>query len=199
MAMRVDDHVRYLSSRMVTEERFRELVDDRGIVRPGALTTPDRSSSYLVFAQRTDACHDMRAIKQNAQRFVAAKIGLTVEKKYRDDAPMSDAARVVLASDDGTIAGTRLCFGRAADASDLAVVEEAERAQGSTGMALLAQRCSTVWLIEAEGGEEDRVALALSAILASVLLGPIVPPKGDRVFGVRTARLELEKKPSPYR
>jgi hypothetical protein len=43
------------------------------------------------------------------------------------------------------------------------------------------------------------VALTLAAIFASVLLGPIVPPKGDRVFGVRTARLELEKKSAPYR
>jgi hypothetical protein len=184
---------------MVSEERFRELVDDRGVVMPGALPAPERSSSYLVFAQRPDACLDMRAIKQHAQRFFATKIGLTVEKSYRDDPPMSDAARVVVSSDDGLVSGTRLCFGRAADMTDLALVEEAERTQGSTGMALLAQRCPTVWLIETEGGEDDRVALALAAILASVLLGPIVPPKADRVFGVRSARLELEKKSSPYR
>lgn len=184
---------------MLTEERFRELLDDRGVVPPGALRAPERTSSYLVFAQRSDACLDMRAIQHHAQRFFATKVGLTVAKKYGSDAPMSDAARVVVASDDGLIAGTRLCFGRGADMNDLAVVEEAERTQGSTGMALLAQRCPTIWLIETEGGEEDRVALLLSAILASVMLGPIVPPKGDRVFGVRTARLELEKKATPYR
>lgn len=184
---------------MLTEERFREVLDERGVMKPGALGAPDRSSSYLVFAQRPDACLDMAAIKHHAQRFFATKVGVTVDKKYRDDAPITDAARVVVASDDGLVSGTRLCFGRGADASDLALVEEAERAQGSTGMALLAQRCPTVWLIETEGGEEDRVALTLAAILASVLLGPIVPPRGDRVFGVRTARLELEKKSTPYR
>lgn len=184
---------------MLTEEQFRQVLDDRGVVPPGALSTPERSSCYLVFAQRSDACLDMRAIKQHAQRFFATRVGLTVEKKYRDDPPMTDAARIVLSSDDGLLAGTRFCFGRAADMTDLAIVEEAERNQGSTGMALLAQRCPTAWLIETEGGEEDRVALSLAAILASVMLGPIVPPKGDRVFGVRTARLELEKKSSPYR
>lgn len=184
---------------MVTEERFRELLDDRGVVRPGALPPPDRTISYLLFAQRSDACLDMHAIKQHAQRFFATKVGLTVDKKCRDDPPMTDAARIVVASDDGLVSGTRLCFGRAADMGDLALVEEAERSQGSTGMALLAQRCPTVWLIETAGGEEDRAALTLAAILASVLLGPIVPPKGDRVFGVRTARLELEKKSTPYR
>jgi hypothetical protein len=141
----------------------------------------------------------MSAIKQQAQRFFATKVGVTFEKKYRDNPPTTDAARIVVSGDDGLASGTRLCFGRGADPTDLALVEDAERAQGSTGMALLAQRCPTVWLIETEGGEEDRVALTLAAIFASVLLGPIVPPKGDRVFGVRTARLELEKKTTPYR
>jgi hypothetical protein len=153
----------------------------------------------MIFAQRSDACLDMHAIKHHAERFFATKVGLTVEKKYRNDPPMSDAARIVVAGDDGLTSGTRLCVGRAADMSDLSLVEEAERTQGSSGMALLAQRCPTVWLVETEGGEEDRVALTLAAILASVMLGPILPPKGDRVFGVRTARLELEKKSAPYR
>lgn len=184
---------------MLTEERFREMLDERGVLVPGALSAPNRESSYLVFAQRPDACLDMAAIKHQAARFFATKVGLSVEKKYRHDAPMTDAARLVVASDDGLAAGTRLCFGHAADMNDLAIVEEAERTQGSTGMALLAERCPTVWLIETQGGEEDRVALLLAAILASVLLGPIVPPRGDRVFGVRTARLELEKKTAPYR
>jgi hypothetical protein len=140
---------------MLTEERFRELLDDRGVVRPGALPAPVRSSSYAVFAQRPDACLDMHAIKHQAQRFFATKVGLTVEKKYRDDAPSTDAARIVVSGDDGLVSGTRLCFGRAADATDLAIVEEAERMQGSSGMALLAQRCPTIWLIETEGGEEE--------------------------------------------
>lgn len=184
---------------MLSEERFRQRLDERGVMKPGALPAPERSSAYLVFSQRPDACLDMTSIKQHAQRFFATKVGLTVDKKYGDDPPGSDAARIVVATDDGLASGTRLCFGRAADMTDLAIVEDAERAQGSTGMALLAQRCPTIWLIETEGGEEDRVALTLAAILASVLLGPIVPPKADRVFGVRTARLELEKKTTPYR
>jgi hypothetical protein len=189
----------YLSSAMLSEERFRERLDDRGVLRPGALPAPERASSYAVFSQRPDACLDMHAVKQHARRFFATSVGLTVEKKYRNDTPASDAARVVVATDDGLVSGTRLCFARPADIGDVAIAEEAERAQGSSGMALLAQRCPTIWLIETEGGEEDRVALTLAAIFASVLLGPIVPPKGDRLFGVRTARLELEKKATPYR
>jgi hypothetical protein len=183
----------------MSEQQFRALLDERGVLRPGTLPCPETSSSYLVFAQRPDACLDMHAIKHHAARFFGTKVGLTVEKRYRDDAPRADAARMVVASDDGLMSGTRLCFGRPADGGDLAIVEQAERMQSSTGLGLLAQRCPTVWLIETEGGDEDRVALLLSAILASVLLGPIVRPRGDRVFGVRTARIELEANRPPYR
>ncbi len=183
----------------LSEERFRQLLDDRGVLRPGALAPPERSTSFLVFSQRGDACLDVSQLKHHASRFFATKIGLSVDKRYGDNPPSSDAARVVVASDDGLAAGTRLCFARPADATDLARVEEAERQHGATGMALLAQRCPTVWLIETEGGDDDRVALVLAAIFASVMLGPIVPPRGDDVFGVRTARMKLEAQSTPYR
>jgi hypothetical protein len=181
------------------EERFRELLDARGLLRPGALRPPEHSTSLMVFSQRGDACLDMAQLKQHAVKFFATKIGLTVEKRYGGYAPDIDAARVAVASDDGLAAGTRLCFGRASSGSDLAIVEEAERRMMGTGMALLAQRCPTVWLIETEGAEEDRVALLLAAIFASVMLGPIVPPRGDEVYGVRTARTKLEALGKPYR
>lgn len=183
----------------LSEERFRQLLDDRGVLRPGALPPPERSASFLVFSQRSDACLDVAQIRQQAARFFATKVGLTVDKHYGENPPLSDAARVVVASDDGLAAGTRLCFGRAVERHDLVLVEDAERQAGSTGMALLAQRCPTVWLVETEGGDDDRVALLLAAIFASVMLGPIVPPRGDDVFGVRTARLRLEAQPKPYR
>jgi hypothetical protein len=65
-------------------------------------------------------------------------------------------------------------------------------------MSLLAQRCEVVWLVTFES-DDDRVALTIAAILASTLLGPILSPAGDEVFGVRTARMKLEGRPRPYR
>lgn len=183
----------------LTEERFRTLLDDRGVLRSGALPSPERSTSFLVFSQRPDACLDTRQLEHHAARFFATKIGLTVDKRYGDLRPAVDAARVVVASEDGLAAGTRLCFGRPADAGDVALADDAERRAGTTGMALLAQRCKTVWLIETEGGDDDRVALTLAAVFASVMLGPIVPPRGDAIFGVRTARTRLEARVEPYR
>jgi len=182
----------------LSEERFRELVDARGLLRAGALAPPDRGAAYTVFAQRDDAVLDIATIRSHASRFFGAKLGLTVEKRYGATAPAVDAARVVLACDDGTASGTRLCFGRPATPDDWAAATAAESAQQSSGMSLLAQRCRTVWLVTRET-DDDRVALTIAAIFASTLLGPILSPAGDELFGVRTARLKLEGRPSPYR
>jgi len=183
---------------LISEERFRELLDAGGILRSGALASPERSASYTVFAQRSDATLDIAAIKAHAARFFDTKLGLTVNKSYGSVPPEVDAARIVLASDDKTASGTRFCFGRPTNANDLAAAEEAEQEQRSHGMALLAQRCPTVWLVLRESSD-DRVALTLAAILASSLLGPILSPDGDELFGVRTARMKLEGRAGPYR
>ncbi len=180
------------------EEAFRALLDARGVLRPGALTPPDRSASYAVFSQRPDASVDIEAVRQHASRFFSAKIGLTVEKRYGTDPPETDAARIVIAGNDGTSSGTRFCYGRPACSADVAAAEEAERRQGTYGMALLAERCPTVWLVVPEG-DDDPAALTIAAVFASIFLGPILAPGGKELFGVRTARLKLEGRSSPYR
>ena len=55
-----------------------------------------------------------------------------------------------------------------------------------------------VWLVTRDK-EDDRVSLTIAAILASTLLGPILAPEGDAIFGVRTARMKLEGRRAPYR
>ena len=69
---------------------------------------------------------------------------------------------------------------------------------GTFGLALLARRCKTIWLLVPEV-EEDRAALTLAAIFASHMLGPIMSPGGQELYGVRGARLKLEGRPRPYR
>lgn len=182
----------------ISEERFRGLLDERGLLRAGALTSPERRASYTVFTQRRDAALDVAAIRAHATRFFDTKLGLTVNKTYAATPPEVDAARVVLANDDKTASGTRFCFGRPTAANDLSAAEAAEQAQRTHGMALLAQRCPIVWLVVRESSD-DRVALTLAAILASSLLGPILSPDGDELFGVRTARMKLEGHAGPYR
>lgn len=182
----------------LSEEAFRERLDARGLLRADALASPERSVAYTVFAQRADADLGLEVLRSQASRFFAARLGLTVDKTYGDVAPSIDVARVVLRTDDGTATGTRLCFGRPATAEDHAAADRAERAQGSNGMAQLARRCAMVWLVAREA-DDDRGALTLAAIFASVMLGPILSPAGDELFGVRTARMKLEGRAKPYR
>jgi hypothetical protein len=180
------------------EASFRALLDRDGLLRADALAPPDRASAYTCFAQRDDATLDVDTIRRNAEQFFRTKLGLTVEKQYGPGVVPIDAARVVVASDDSGASGTRLCYGRPTDPSDLAAAEAAERAQKTHGMALLAQRCGTVWLVVRES-DDDRAALTIAAIFASTMLGPILSPDGREVFGVRTARMKLEGQQRPYR
>lgn len=179
------------------EESFRALLDGNGLLRPGQLAAPDRQLSFAVFAQRADARLDLEPMKRQAEQFFSIKIGSSVEKRY-EVSPDTDAARIIVAGGDGTSSGTRLCFARPVDASDLAAAEEAERAMGTYGLALLAQRCKTLWCIVPES-EDDRAALTIAAIFASTMLGPILSPGGQEIYGVRGARLKLDGRARPYR
>ncbi len=186
----------------LSEEAFRALLDERGILRRGVLEAPARERSFAVFSQRADVVLDVDALARQAERFFATKLGATVDKRYGDGggevAPEVDAARIVVAGGDGTSSGTRLVYGRAVESADLVAAEEAERAMGTYGLALLAQRCKTIWIVVPET-EEDRAALTIAAIFASQMLGPILSPHGREIYGVRGARLKLEGRASPYR
>jgi hypothetical protein len=192
---------------MGDEEDFRACLDARGVLREGAIASPSRDDAFTVFAQRDDAFLDASALTQQARRFFATDLGLTVDKRYElvvdttstrppsrvgQDVPLPrvDAARVVIAANEEH--GTRLAYGRPRDDDDLRIADEAEARVGYAGLALLAKRCHAVWLVQVDArGEGDRVALRIAAIFASVLLGPILAPRGASLFGVKTARSRL--------
>ena len=88
--------------------------------------------------------------------------------------------------------GDRVLTARPRDEVDMALAEEAEVRANGGGMVLVARRCHWVWLVAREG-EDDRLALRLAMILASVVLGPILDARGPELFGVKTARAKLER------
>ena len=180
-----------------SEEELRPHMGEQGVLREGALEAPDRSRCFTVFAQRNDARIELAAWTDHASRYFRARLRVEPEKHYTFDAPRIDAAFVTVAPEHGLEAG-RLCFGRPSERDDLRAAEEVDAAAGWTGLALLAKRCGAVWLVDAEG-DEDRTSLLLAAILASVVLGPILGPGQRELFGVRTARLKLEGARPPYR
>lgn len=164
-------------------------LDAAGLLEP-SFELPAPSEAYTVFAQLRDARLDAGALERNAKQFFQTELHLTRPKAYGVVPPAVDGAHVVLVRGSQPTA-TRTLFVRARSPEDLASAEAAERAMGGGGLSLLAKRCPTVVLVPLES-EGDEAALLLAAILASVLLGPIVAPGRPEIFGVRTARLKLE-------
>ena len=160
----------------------------------GAETVP-RESVYVVFAQRADARIDIAAWSLHAERFFSTRLGLAEDKRYAagEAAPRRDEARFVVAPS-GAAPGIRSACARPCEADDLALALRADElaGPGGTGLALLARRCPTVWLIS-RILDPDPLALRLSAILASVLLGPILDARVPELFGVKTAREKIEQ------
>ncbi len=148
---------------------------------------PRREDAFVVFAQRSDARIDVKVWSAHAQRFFATRLGLTADKRYDGDEPRTDKATFVVAPD-GEPPGLRHVFARPSQADDYALAEAADIA--GSGLALLARRCGTVWLVVRET-RSDPLALRLAAILASVLLGPILDYSTNELFGVKTARSKL--------
>jgi hypothetical protein len=154
-------------------------------------TERDPLEPYLVFAQRPDARVDIDAWCAHAERFFATRIGLAEDRRYAEGAPppLGDRARFVVAPEGGREdAGIREATARPATDDDRV---RALRADTGGGLALLARRCPTVWLVARES-PEDRLALRLAAILSSVLLGPVLDPVRGDLIGAKTARLRAD-------
>jgi hypothetical protein len=177
------------------EEAFRALLDARGLLRPNAQLDMPAATTLIAFSQTKGIVLPVGRFQAAAERFFDCKLGLSVDKRYEGSLPDIDAARVVVSSPSAQ--GTRVIMVRPSVPGDLERAEQAEISQGVSGMFALAKRCPRVLLIESEGAD-DRVALLLAALVASVELGPIVTPKAE-IFGVRTARMKLEALTSPYR
>jgi hypothetical protein len=182
---------------MVTEEELRAGLDENGLLRDRALAPPASDTRLTVFAQRPDARVELPVWKRHAEQFFSARLGLTVDKRYPGEYPATDAARVVIVPARGG-EGVRFCYGCPRSDDDLRAAENADARAGNTGLGFLARRCPTVWLVGTDG-PDDRAALLIAAILASVVLGPILSADQRELFGVRTARTKLEAAIGPYR
>jgi hypothetical protein len=179
----------------LAETDLRDLLDAQGLLDAAREPAfPSNDVAFIVFSQRANARIDAAEWGRYAERFLGARLGLTVEKRYDVRVPSRDVARVVLAplgdkvDEVGAPSGTRVCWSRPRTEEDVRAARRAELA--GAGLADLAQRCPQVWLVEVEA-EEDPVSLRLAATLAGVMLGPILSPRGASLFGPKTARERL--------
>jgi hypothetical protein len=148
-------------------------------------------SGYLVFGSAPEAHIDVATWDAQAQRFFDSRIA-RVSEHDGAGVPADDTvmARLEITPPDGP-PGRRSLAGRPRRPEDLAVAELAEQRAGGGGLVLVARRCPTVWLVTRET-DDDRLALRLAMILASVLLGPVLDARTPELFGVKTARQKLE-------
>lgn len=184
---------------------FRELLDADGVLLPDAKLGLDVESSFRVFSQ--DSAPKIRSSMWGtfAKRFCDTRLGITTDKHYGVRDIARDAARVVLAREG--LRATLLVLVRHASDADVVAAEAAERAAGTYGLALLAKRCKSLFIIETHGGAtatdggSDRAALLLSAILAGTELGPVVYPGATDLVGFKTAwsRFQATGAVAPYR
>jgi hypothetical protein len=146
----------------------------------GRRVSVDRRAVFIVFSQYEGAIADIQGWDAHARRFFGTQLSLV-------DGRTADAGAVRIAPD-GEASGIRVVHVRPREADDLALAEAADVAQ--TGLALLARRCRTVWLVTREA-ESDPLALRLAAIVASVVLGPILDVRVPELLGVKSARERL--------
>jgi hypothetical protein len=162
-------------------------------------------AALVVFAQaRADRPVEIDSWNAHAERFFRTRIGFARAPEIPAAEPPSPADPMAfvrgvsprppihfVVAPDGETPGTVRVSVRVRDAMDLALAEEIDARAGPTGLAILARRCESVWIVERES-PSDPLPLRLAAILASVLLGPILDPLAGTLFGVKTARAKID-------
>lgn len=169
--------------------------DERGWALGRVLPLALPEAFTLLSAEREGRFDAARWAGQ-ATRFFGAKLRVVPDKHYpAGTLPLADAAELEVERGDGAssrVFVVTLPEDRVPGAREAAL--EAARALGGAGMDALAARARRIWQVRAEPLEGDpRASLAAAAILASVLLAPIVPPGQDAIFGVKGARERLER------
>jgi hypothetical protein len=180
--------------RVRKRESFGHCTPDRSVPRQALLTRraavmmPGRNEGYWVFAQPSDWRVDVDAWNAHAMRFFGTRIELDSEMRHGPD-----GRAVFVVAPEGEASGQRSTYARRCEVDDYARADAADARMGHSGLSLLARRCQTIWVVVREG-PSDRLSLRLSAILASILLGPILDASTEELFGVKTARAKLAQR-----
>lgn len=138
-----------------------------------------RAVFFLVFAQQAEPRVDLAGLVRNATRHFRAELEVLEER--------DGTARIRL---DGSAFTLRA---RPRTDADLERARVAEARGRAAGMADLAARCPTLWEVEPEPDSPELRLHLLCAVLASTALGPVLPPDGSTLYGVRGAMERAQK------
>ncbi|HEX2876076.1 MAG TPA: hypothetical protein VHP33_32720 [Polyangiaceae bacterium] len=146
-----------------------------------------------VFSQQPDLVAALPQLLAHARRFFAAEVEVLASSPPVRAEPA--LAQVTLRFEGARYpgSGTFTLQARRPTATDQAAAELAERRGKAGGMAQLAARCAALWVVTAEEGVTGTAELQLSALLASIALGPVLPSDESTLYGVRGAMERAEK------
>lgn len=136
-----------------------------------------------MFAQAETDAIPVARLEQAARRFFQAELVLLEQS----------GASVLVELIQPGLRGTFRLRSAPVTEDDLARARAAEQAGRAAGMAALAARCRFLWRVEPQPGAGERALLGLLALLASVALGPVLPPDATTLFGVRGALERAQK------
>ncbi|RYZ07199.1 MAG: hypothetical protein EOO73_12570 [Myxococcales bacterium] len=146
-----------------------------------------------VFSQEPDLVAALPRLLQHARRFFAADLNVLGSSPPDRASPQEGYVGLRWESARYPGQGTFRVTSRAANDDDRFAAEAAEARGRAGGMSELAARCACVWTITTEGEATGTAELQLSALLASVALGPVLPEDGSTLYGVRGAMERAEK------
>jgi hypothetical protein len=153
-------------------------------------------AAWCLFAADPLPRADLPRWQQQAQTFFDARVDLV--QTLTDPAgalPPCAALELDVCSLDGAARGRVRVVTVPLDEAPwaLAAGRAAVEAIGGAGFDALLAKAQRLWQVQAKtvGGGDPRAPLVVAALLASVLLAPVVPPGEVTTFGVRGARLRL--------
>jgi hypothetical protein len=158
------------------------------------------NAAFTLFSPDVSARVDIAQLAHKARTFFATALEIDPVKAYPDGrTPESDALHIEIKPLGKTIlAPTRVLvvtFPLERERHFRDIGDAAARAIGGAGMDALVARTQRIWQVSTtiESGDDVWAPLRIAAILAAVLLAPIVPPEGNTIYGVKGARERIER------
>lgn len=164
----------------------------------GAIAPFDVSSAYCLFSPESDSRLENVRLQAQAERFFKARLSLLGDKQYPGDSwPVCDAFKLgVSALSESETTEVRVQTMPLDRADGIrAAADKAVARMGGAGFDVLLGRAQRLWQVECAlpAGGDQRAPLVVAAVLASHWLAPILAPDDEAIFGVRGARVRLER------
>lgn len=172
-------------------------VDENGWAT-GAVAPLAVGDAWTLLSPEPDARVDAARWAHQAATFFRAKLAVVQDKRYPSGTlPLADIVELDVARREDERLTRVLVVTVPVDRAPEAMRAAAAgvKAIGGAGFDALLPRTRRVWQVRVSlaGEGDERAPLAAAAVLASVLLAPVVPPEGGTIFGVKGARQRLEK------